>query len=225
MRHIPNVLSAIRLILVGVFIFLFARAKYLACLIVFLTAFFTDLLDGYLARRNNWISDLGKVLDPLADKLMVIAALSCFYSAGWLPLWILLAVLIKEGIMIIGGLLLFRKEVVVYADWYGKFAAGFFNAGVALTLLKNFWPWIGMLNIIVFCIAIVLAVIALCHYAKVQVFNREKKESYQSISKEPPCTALFFLPLPALCSRIALCGGGFWGIICVGTPMRACMRA
>ena len=76
MRHIPNVLSAIRLILVGVFIFLFARAKYLACLIVFLTAFFTDLLDGYLARRNNWISDLGKVLDPLADKLMVIAALS-----------------------------------------------------------------------------------------------------------------------------------------------------
>lgn len=37
--------------------------------------------------------------------------------------------------------------------------------------------------------------------------------------------ALFFLPLPALCSRIALCGGGFWGIICVGTPMRACMRA
>ena len=163
MRHIPNVLSAIRLILVGVFIFLFARAKYLACLIVFLTAFFTDLL--------------GKVLDPLADKLMVIAALSCFYSAGWLPLWILLAVLIKEGIMIIGGLLLFRREVVVYADWYGKFAAGFFNAGVALTLLKNFWPWIGMLNIIVFCIAIVLAVIALCHYAKVQVFNREKKES------------------------------------------------
>ena len=177
MRHIPNVLSAIRLILVGVFIFLFARAKYLACLIVFLTAFFTDLLDGYLARRNNWISDLGKVLDPLADKLMVIAALSCFYSAGWLPPWILLAVLIKEGIMIIGGLLLFRKEVVVYADWYGKFAAGFFNAGVALTLLKNFWPWIGMLNIIVFCIAIVLAVIALCHYARVQVFNREKKES------------------------------------------------
>ena len=165
MRHIPNVLSSIRLILVGVFIFLFARAKYLACLIVFLTAFFTDLLD------------LGKVLDPLADKLMVIAALSCFYSAGWLPLWILLAVLIKEGIMIIGGLLLFRKEVVVYADWYGKFAAGFFNAGVALTLLKNFWPWIGMLNIIVFCIAIVLAVIALCHYAKVQVFNREKKGS------------------------------------------------
>ena len=113
MRHIPNVLSAIRLILVGVFIFLFARAKYLACLIVFLTAFFTDLLDGYLARRNNWISDLGKVLDPLADKLMVIAALSCFYSAGWLPLWLMLSVLINEGKMIICGVVLLRREVVV----------------------------------------------------------------------------------------------------------------
>lgn len=176
MRHIPNVLSAIRLILVGVFIFLFARAKYLACLIVFLTAFFTDLLDGYLARRNNWISDLGKVLDPLADKLMVIAALFVLLFRWLAAALVLLAVLIKEGICNRRALL-FRKEVVVYADWYGKFAAGFFNAGVALTLLKNFWPWIGMLNIIVFCIAIVLAVIALCHYAKVQVFNREKKES------------------------------------------------
>lgn len=177
MRYIPNILSTIRLLLVGVFILLFSKAKYLACLIVFITAFSTDLLDGYLARRNNWISDLGKVLDPLADKLMVIAAFSCFYSVGWLPLYMLLAVLIKEGIMIIGGLLLFRKEVVVYADWYGKFAAGFFNAGVALTLAKNFWPWIGALNLIVIGIAIVLAIIALFHYAKVQVFNRDKKES------------------------------------------------
>lgn len=179
MRHIPNILSTIRLLLVGVFIYLFTQGEYLACLIVFAAAFFTDLLDGYLARRNNWISDIGKVLDPLADKLMVIAALACFYSAGWLPLWMLLAVLTKEGLMIIGGIFLFKRKIVVYADWYGKFAAGFFNAGVALTLIKNFWPQLGVLNFIVFCIAILLAVIALLHYARSQVFNRSKAETKQ----------------------------------------------
>lgn len=174
MKHIPNILSSLRLLMVGVFIYLFAQVKYFACLVVFAAAFLTDLLDGYLARRNNWISDIGKVLDPLADKLMVIAALSCFYSVGWLPLWMLLVVLIKEGIMIIAGLFLFKKEIVVYADWYGKFAAGFFNAGVALTLIKKFWPKLGMLNLVVFCIAILLAIIALLHYAKSQVFSRSK---------------------------------------------------
>ena len=56
MRHIPNVLSALRILMVGVFIYFFVQAQYLACLITYITAFLTDLLDGYLARRNNWIS-------------------------------------------------------------------------------------------------------------------------------------------------------------------------
>lgn len=170
MRHIPNILSAIRLALVGVFIYLFIKTRYLACLIVFSSAFLTDLLDGFLARRFNWISDVGKVLDPLADKLMVLAALACFYFVGWLPLWMVAIVFIKEGIMIIGGIFLYKKKVVVYSDWYGKFAAGFFNAGIAVTLAKNFYPMLGTLNYIVICVAILLAFVALCHYAKVTVF-------------------------------------------------------
>ena len=96
MRHIPNILSFIRLILVGVFIALFINGKYIAALATYVAAFATDLLDGYLARRNNWISDLGKVLDPLADKLLLIAAIVCFWSEGWLDTWILVVVLAKE---------------------------------------------------------------------------------------------------------------------------------
>lgn len=169
MRHIPNILSALRILMVGVFVYFFAKAQYFSCLITYVTAFLTDLLDGFLARRNNWISNIGKVLDPLADKLMLLTALVCFLTRGWLPLYMIVIVLAKELIMIIGGAILFRKKVVVYSDWYGKFASGFFNASVALTLAKRFFPQIGMLDVIVLGIAIVLALIALVHYARVQV--------------------------------------------------------
>ena len=64
MRHIPNILSAIRLLMVGVFIYFFVNDEVLAALITYIVAFATDIVDGYLARRNNWISNIGKVLDP-----------------------------------------------------------------------------------------------------------------------------------------------------------------
>lgn len=175
MRHIPNILSTLRILMVGVFIYFFVKAQYLYCLITYIAAFLTDLLDGFLARRNNWISNLGKVLDPLADKLMVLTALICFFTRGWLPLYMILIVIAKELIMIIGGAILFRKDVFVYSDWFGKLASGFFNASIALTLIKCFYPQIGILDIVVLGIAIVLALIALVHYARIQVMPRVRK--------------------------------------------------
>lgn len=181
MKHIPNILSTIRLLLVGVFIHFFAKGQVLFALITYVVAFFTDLLDGYLARRNNWISNVGKVLDPLADKLMLIAALCCFYAADWIDLWLLAIVVGKELLMILGGAFLYKRKIVVYADWFGKAAAGFFNAGVAVTLAKKYfdWEWIGPWNIVLLCIAIALAIIALLHYAKRQMIDRIRQEKAQ----------------------------------------------
>ena len=110
MRHIPNVLSALRILMVGVFIYFFVQAQYLACLITYITAFLTDLLDGYLARRNNWISDIGKVLDPLADKLMAVGVLIAFTVKAIVPLWVVIVILAKELIMITGGAVLLKKK-------------------------------------------------------------------------------------------------------------------
>jgi len=173
MRHIPNILSALRIAMVGVFIYFFAHARYFMALGVYVLAILTDALDGYLARRNNWITDIGKVLDPLADKLMLITALICFCTRGWVPVWLVAIVVAKELIMIIGGALLWKKDVVVHADRFGKAATGFFNAGVVATLLKGFraWHWIGYWNIVLLCVAAVLAIIALVHYAKLNVFK------------------------------------------------------
>ena len=175
MRHIPNILSALRILMVGVFLYFFIKAQYLSCLITYIIALLTDLLDGFLARRNNWISNIGKVLDPLADKLMVLTALVCFLTRGWLPLYMIIIVFAKELIMIVGGAILFRKKVFVYSDWFGKFASGFFNASVALTLAKRFVPQIGILDIVVLGIAIILALIALVHYARIQVLPYIRK--------------------------------------------------
>ena len=172
MRHIPNILSILRLLMIGVFVCFFQQSKYYAALGIYVLAVLTDLLDGYLARRNNWISNLGKVLDPLADKLMLITALFCFYSKGWIPLILVLIVAGKEFIMIVGGALLWKKNVVVYADWFGKSATACFNAGVVATLCKNFWPWIGIWNIVLLCIADMLALDAMFHYAKKNVFDK-----------------------------------------------------
>lgn len=178
MKQIPNMLSFLRLLMVGVFVYLFQQENYFGALGIYLLAMGTDILDGYLARKNNWITSLGKILDPLADKLMLIAALACFYSASWIPLWLLVVVVAKEGIMIIGGALLLKREVVVFADWFGKFATGFFNAGVIATLLKRFWPWIGWWNIVLLSIAMLLAIIALVHYARKNVFSQFKKQPH-----------------------------------------------
>lgn len=175
MRHIPNILSGLRILMVGAFIYFFVNEQYLICLIIYATAFLTDLLDGYLARRFGWTTDVGKVLDPLADKLMLLTALACFYSVGWLPFYMVAIVFFKELVMIIGGMLLFRKKIVVYADWFGKIAAGLFNISVAATLLKNFWPQIGYWNLIILALATICAFIALVHYARKQALSNRNK--------------------------------------------------
>lgn len=184
MKHIPNILSGLRLGMVGVFLYFFRRDDYMAALIVYAAAFFTDILDGYLARRNGWISDLGKILDPLADKLMLLCALVSFYIKGWLPLFIPLVAAVKELAMLIGGLfILGKRNVVVVSDWWGKSAAGFFNVSVLLTLLSNFPPFLFLADytLPLFCVAVGLALVAAVHYASIQVIGRANVEKDDSL--------------------------------------------
>ena len=171
MRHIPNILSIMRLALVAVFVWLFRAGKYVPALSVFLFAFFSDILDGQLARKNNWISDLGKFLDPLADKIMTIAALICIYTGKRQPIYLalFLLVFVKELLMLIGGLLIAKREkVVVYAKWPGKLATGLFAIGLVLSLVSfvpvDVSPW----DVVMLCVATALSYYALVYYAFTQ---------------------------------------------------------
>ncbi len=163
MKHIPNILSAIRILLVGVFVLLFSKEEYISSIIIYAIAFLTDLLDGYLARRFGWTSSIGKVLDPLADKLMLVAVLACFYAVGKLDLWILITIATVELIMIAVGAILYFRKVVVYADWFGKISTGLFALAIILTFVNIIWQtcdWYQYLYIA----AVISSLVAFIHY-------------------------------------------------------------
>lgn len=173
MRHLPNILSGIRLILVGIFMSLFLAGRYLPALSVFVFAFFTDLLDGQLARANGWVTDLGKLLDPLADKLMTLAALVCIYLGKQKPVYLVLFLLmaVKELLMLIGGFLLAKRKVVVMAYWPGKIATGLFAVGVMLALLSFLSLEVAPWDLVILSTATAMSYFALVFYASMQLPN------------------------------------------------------
>ena len=136
LKCIPNVLCVIRIALVFVFVYLSLNDMLNEALIAFLSAGVTDVLDGYLARRNGWITDLGKILDPLADKLMQCTVLIILYYLEILPIWFALVFLLKEFITLVMGLFVIRKRnVVVVSKWYGKAAVCLFYVTVVMSVL------------------------------------------------------------------------------------------
>lgn len=135
--NVPNLLTMLRIALIGAFIWVFFRGERLVALGIFLLAAFTDFLDGYIARRYNLITDFGKLMDPLADKLMMISALSCLHVDGLVPLWVVLVIAGKELMMMIGGAVLLRAGVIVYARLIGKVATVVFMIAITLAFFHE----------------------------------------------------------------------------------------
>ena len=109
-RDIPNLITVFRFLLVPPVVMLLLNERFGLALILFGVAGFTDGLDGYLAKRNNWTSRLGALMDPLADKLLLV---SCFVTLGWLgwiPVW-LVALVVLRDLVIVGGAIVFHMRV------------------------------------------------------------------------------------------------------------------
>ena len=137
-KNIPNILTVIRFILIPFIFITVISHHYLIGLIIFTISAITDILDGYIARKYNYITDIGKLIDPLADKLTQISLLLALTILNILPWWILAVVFIKECIMIITASVLYsRKDVVVYSKWYGKLATILFYLAIICSLLIN----------------------------------------------------------------------------------------
>lgn len=178
MKHLPNILTSIRIFMAGVFAYFFMKHDYIACSISFGISMLTDVLDGALARANNWVSDLGKILDPIADKVTLLVISACFYSAGWIPEYMLVAVIIKEALMMVGGLIMLRCNAVAYADRFGKAATTLFSTSIVMALLRelNISPLITSicsLSTIAFGLSIAFSFVALIHYGRTQFANRK----------------------------------------------------
>lgn len=126
---VPNILVYIRVLLIPVFVYIYIHAKeesdYYLALAVMVVAFLTDFFDGKIARRFNLVTDLGKVLDPIADKLYQFSVAICLMFE--FPKMIVIAALlfVKEMIMGLMGLMLLNKGGKVFgARWYGKVCTG-----------------------------------------------------------------------------------------------------
>lgn len=137
--NLPNLLSLFRLLLVPVFPALFFAsfpgARYWAAG-VYVLAFLTDVADGYLARSRDQVTRLGRVLDPLADKLMTVTVFLCITIAGIIPVWAIVILVLKEATMAVGALIMYRKtKDVIPANYLGKAATGVLFLVCALLVL------------------------------------------------------------------------------------------
>ena len=127
---IPNYISIFRGLLVPLYVVFFQMKetfgdnRFFIAGAVFLLAGGSDLLDGYLARKNNWITNFGKLLDPFCDKMMELAVTLCFALELGQGFWVLAGfVILKEAIMIVGAFIIMREsKLYLPSTWYGKVA-------------------------------------------------------------------------------------------------------
>lgn len=135
----PNKLTILRVVLIPVFMFfalypVVVHSNFIA-LGVFVLAFFTDTLDGYLARKNSQVTNFGKIMDPLADKLLVTAALVCLATAGIVSPWIAVIILAREFIVSGIRIAAAAEGKVIAASIWGKIKTVWQFAALSLALL------------------------------------------------------------------------------------------
>ena len=165
--NLPNKLTVMRMILIPFFVF-FMLAPYFEgygnyiATAIFIIASLTDMLDGKIARKYNLVTDFGKFMDPLADKLLVCSAMICLIEKGQLAAWIVIIIIARE--FIISGFRLVASDngIVIAANYWGKFKTTFQMIGVVLLIFNI--PALSTLTTIIVWIALALTVISLVDY-------------------------------------------------------------
>ena len=153
-------------------------SRYLA-VAVFIIAAFTDYLDGHIARKYHLITNLGKVLDPLGDKLFTFAALICIAVDGMIPFWVAALFFLKEALMGFGGILIYKKieEEMPPSNLLGKTAAVlFFISCLALMLWENI-PKLVVITAISIAFAVSLSAFISYFITLIGIVKRKKGEA------------------------------------------------
>ncbi len=167
--NLPNRLTVLRVIMIPFFVVFMltdlagAASRYIA-LAIFCVASFTDFLDGYLARRDNLVTNFGKFMDPLADKLLVCSAMICLIPSGKLETWIVLVIIARE--FIISGFRLVASDngIVIAASYWGKFKTVSHMAMIILLILDFQNPVMQVITEAVKWIAVILTIVSLVDY-------------------------------------------------------------
>lgn len=166
--NLPNKLTVLRIIMVPFFVFFMltdvgGTANKWIALVLFCVASLTDLLDGKIARKYNLVTNFGKFMDPLADKLLVCSAMICLVELKRLAAWIVIVIIARE--FIISGFRLVASDngVVIAASYWGKFKTTFQMLMIILLIL-DLGETFAIVETIVVWTALILTVISLVDY-------------------------------------------------------------
>ena len=167
--NLPNKLTLFRVVLIPFFVF-FLLAPFFECygnyiaVAIFIVASLTDLLDGKIARKYNLVTNFGKFMDPLADKLLVCSAMICLISTGQLPAWIVIIIISRE--FIISGFRLIASDngVVIAASYWGKFKTTFQMLMVIVLILNIEHPVFEVIGTVLIYVSLALTIISLIDY-------------------------------------------------------------
>ncbi|MGF7144018.1 CDP-diacylglycerol--glycerol-3-phosphate 3-phosphatidyltransferase [Anaerotaenia torta] len=166
--NLPNKITLFRVFMIPVFVVFMLVPSIpggrMIAAAVFIIAALSDLLDGYLARKNNLVTNFGKFMDPLADKLLVSSALICLVELGLLPAWIVIVIIARE--FIISGFRLIASDngVVIAASWWGKIKTVVQMVMSIMLIINLDFVWINVLEQIAVYLAAALTVISLIDY-------------------------------------------------------------
>lgn len=166
--NLPNKLTVLRVLMIPFFVAFMlmdivpGMDKWIA-LAIFAIASLTDLLDGKIARKYNLVTNFGKFMDPLADKLLVSSAMICLVEMGRLPAWIVIIIISRE--FIISGFRLVASDsgIVIAASYWGKFKT-VFQMVMIIVMIMDLGPSFAMLETILIYVALILTVVSLIDY-------------------------------------------------------------
>lgn len=164
LKHIPNILTLSRFLLIPIIVLYLLQGNYILAFVFLTISGLTDILDGTIARKFNYISNFGKLIDPLADKATQISVLIVLTIKSIIPIWILIVVVLKEFAMISGASFLYGKEFVVSSRWYGKLATVLFYIAIVFSLIIRQFNLSYQFDIYIYYLALISTIFSLVMY-------------------------------------------------------------
>lgn len=163
-KYVPNILTVVRFILIPPIIISIVNDNYIAAFIILTISGLTDVLDGYIARKYNFITNFGKLIDPLADKATQISILTTLAYKQVIPNWIIIVIFLKELILIAGASFLYGKELVVSSKWFGKLATVLFYIAIISSLFIRYFNINFAFDIVLYYLALIITIFSLIMY-------------------------------------------------------------
>lgn len=146
-NNLANIITAVRFfVAIAILILYFTDAQnwLWRCLGLFVFGSLTDVIDGFVARRLHCVSNLGKLLDPVCDKSMMLSMMLVLALGNYIYMWVFVALALKELIMVVGAALFFNKNIVVMSNWFGKLSTLTFTVAIVMSVfgLRPYCDWV-----------------------------------------------------------------------------------